>query len=264
MQSRKIWISSLFLVPIIVIAMALIKRGKIDKGTQKMNQLAAGWATQKFETVNETEQFKALLSQIPIRNNASASNDELDYLNNAINDFFVAFHRGYFEDYTRFRMPTGRGHYNPENLRFRVNKIIRAGQIPVTTNLENGLQISQNYWEFRKTNFVGFFQGLCVSKSTLDINKFIVLPQPADFAYKMGMSSIGSTFISEPTPEQIKDQYGEVLFATLIALIKNSGGTAYPVACRWYYSPKDKMWIPHTLGDDHSRGNIKYITWLTF
>ncbi len=237
----------------------------MNKGIQNMNLLAENWSTQKFETIDDTETFRKLLEKMVINKEASVEAEQLKHLNVAINDFFMAFYQGDFESYRRFVIPTGKGHYDPQNLKWRLNDIKMTGNTPDTTNLEEGERIFQDYWaKFGKKAYAKVFQGLCIEKSHLDINRFFVLPAPSDLTYKMGMSSSNPTFISEPDPVALKNKSGSVLFATLTAHIKNSGGTAYPVVCRWYYSPEDAKWIPAGLGDDHSRANIKKTTNLTF
>lgn len=237
-------------IPLLMIGLAVKKRHLIKIGFHDGDSAMAGWLSQKFQRINDDKNFRQVLNTIPIHNNSTSSIDELSSLNVSLDDFFMAFYRGDFESYRRFRMPTGRGHYDPALLKWLVHDISVSGQIPATTNLEQGDMIFKDYWNKVGANkFSEFFQGLCIEKSYLTITDSDEFPPHYDMV--VGASSFKPTFVSDPQPEEIKKEFGKIHIAILTSLVKNADGVAYPIVCSWYYSPKDKIWVIGFLGNTY-------------
>jgi hypothetical protein len=224
--------------------------------------------------VKKGDHFLQLLNTISIQNKTILDNKKTDSLHEAVNNFFMAYYEGNIDSFKRFHMPTGKGHYDTELLKWRIVDINVAGQVPVTTNLQHGDEIFNDYWEkIGAKQFSQFFKGLCIEQSELSVsstNSSSILEQIMDLknfnktARQFGVNLLRSpTFISDPQPEPIAQQFGEIYIATLKCLVKNSDNIAYPILCVWYYSPGDNKWIPYTIGTKYE-GTQKQKTYLVF
>jgi hypothetical protein len=274
MKGKNILFFFAFLVPALILALAVRGHYKTKRYFTEGDILMANWAAQRFEPINHGVRFVQLVDSIPIQNRAILDQEMTDSLRQAAFNFFMAYHDGDFDSYKKFRIPTGVGHYDSVHLKYRLNDIKAMGASPATTNLQDGDEIFQDYWQkVGAKTYSQFFQGLCVNGSELSvsctnssswIDHFFDLSNFAKLGQRLLLNSLRSpTFISDPQPESITQQFGKIYTATLKCLLKNSDNNAYPVFCFWYYSPTDKEWIVYAIGSDY-RGSQKQKTFLVF
>ena len=274
MKIKNVLIFFAFLIPALIVVLAIKRQHAVKLYFQDGDRQMENWAAQKFEPINNDGNFLQLLNTIPIQNKVILDNEMTDSLHEAVNNFFMAYHEGDIDSFKRFHMPTGKGHYDPELLKWRIVDMKVAGAVPVTTNLQNGDEIFNDYWEkVGAKQFSQFFQGLCIEQSELSVsytNSSSSLEQMLDLknfnktARQFGVNLLRSpTFISDPQPEPITQQFGKIYIATLKSLVKNSDNIAYPILCVWYYSPNDNKWIPYTIGTRYE-GTQKQKTHLVF
>lgn len=274
MKAKNILIFLAFLIPALIVVLSIQRRHAVKIYFQDGDRQMANWAAQKFEPINNDGHFLQLLNKIPIQNKTILDNEMTDSLHEAVNNFFMAYHEGDVDSFKRFHMPTDKGHYDVKLLKWLVRDIQAAGAVPATTNLQNGAEVFKDYWEkVGAKQFSQFFQGLCIEESEMSVsctNSSSSLEHIFDLknfnqtARQFGINSLlYPTFISDPEPESITQQFGKIYIATLKCLVKNSDKDAYPVFCLWYYSPSDNKWIVDAIGSNY-RGSHTQKTHLIF
>lgn len=263
MKAKNILIFFAFLVPALIVALAVRGHYARQRYFTDGDILMANWAAQRFEPIDHSAHFVQLIAAIPIRNGTMLDDGMTSALRQAAYNFFMAYHDGSFESYRNFHMSTGSGHYVPDNLKFRLSDIEAAGVSPKTTNLQDGDEIFRDYWQkVGAKRYSGFFEGLCLNESELFVSctnssswfeHFFGIPNFMELGRRWRLNALSTpAFVSDPQPDSITRQFGKIFTATLKCVVKTSDKKAFPVFSFWYYSPDDKAWIVYAVASDYT------------
>ena len=221
------------------------------------------WRSQKLVSIQSPAQLQKLIQQIRFYDHVGLTQEQKTELLHSAYNLIAAYVFQDLDRFLAFRLPVSRGEFLPSVLEYFRGYFAKRKE--ATNDLSDPVVFYRLLWHdprygmgtvrWRQIAVEG--SGFCVQQSPelpdLSTNLFAlrIYSPPAD---TVAVSGLGSRFLFLPRPEDIVKKQKKILHALLWLIVREEGDPQpFPILCQWYWSPKDKKWLPCFLGDGDVR-----------
>ena len=209
------------------------------------------WTNLSYVNINESETFRAFLNHFDLtQSDVQLSPAQRQNLVASLEAWCLAFRKGTFDDFQKFRVPTPhkiKDKATTWQKRFLLDDVnVKAEDIPEDPNA-----IWELYWEQRNRSewgFAGLWQAIAVPQvSVRESSRFpTTLADQQDLLDRPAACFQGSVEFERGARHILREE-GVLVYADVEVVVHHITGLTYPVVVRCFWDRRAEKWLPEEM-----------------
>lgn len=251
-----------------IVSLAILKkRPHTPPASPPYPDVASKWEALRYEPIEDSPSFRARVEQIPVEANFELTSAQKSALQESAYDALMAFHKGTYEAYRRFRTPIP-ARFNSELIQAEREYFEKYLKRPNELLPGDDEAFFKLLWE-RSSGGGGWsnvWEGVSIEAAKIWVRRTNTLPlglfKMAKTDDNIGVFRPNPNFEFERTPDSILKTDGSLTYATIYIVVKHAPpDPPYGKHFRYYWDEHSSHWLPWEYVSAYLRKREHEILW---